>query len=121
MTKTINTESFIEGWEGERCLWDVNSVIHTNLYEKVKSRKKLAEQFSVPGTVKSCSCYYLSVFVRYSYLHYFYKIWFWIVIFSLPGIQEVLEAIIIVNVIIKQGALNIANHQKERKEKKGII
>ena len=42
-------------------------------------------------------------------------------IFSLPGIQEVLEAIVIVNVIIKQGALNIANHQKERKEKKGII
>ena len=119
MTKTINTESFIEGWEGERCLWDVNSVIHTNLYEKAKSRKKLAEQFSVTGTVKSCSCYYLSIFVQYSYLHYFYKIRFSIVNFSLQ-LQEVLEAIIIVNVIIKQGALNIANHQKERKEKKGI-
>ena len=28
MAKTINTESFIEAWEGERCLWDVNSVIY---------------------------------------------------------------------------------------------
>ena len=25
MAKTINTESFIEAWEGKRCLWDVNS------------------------------------------------------------------------------------------------
>ena len=33
-------------------------------------------------------------------------------IFSFPGIQEILEAIIIVDVIIniKQGTLNIANH-----------
>ena len=28
MAKTINTESFVEAWEGERCLWDVNSVIY---------------------------------------------------------------------------------------------
>ena len=52
MAKTINTESIIEAWEGERYLWDVNSVIYKNRYEKAKSRKKLAEQFSVTGTVK---------------------------------------------------------------------
>ena len=34
---------FIEGLEGEKCLWDVSSVIHKNCYEKAKSRKKLAE------------------------------------------------------------------------------
>ena len=46
MTRTINTESFIEAWEKERCLWDLNSVIFKNRYKKAKSRKKLAEQFS---------------------------------------------------------------------------
>ena len=49
MAKTINTESFIEAWEEERCLWDVNSVIYKNRYEKARSRKKLVEQFSVIG------------------------------------------------------------------------
>ena len=47
MAKTINTESFIEAWKEERCLWDANSVIFKNRYKKAKSRKKLAEQFSV--------------------------------------------------------------------------
>ena len=36
--KTINTESFIEALEGERCLRNVNSLIYKNLYEKAKSR-----------------------------------------------------------------------------------
>ena len=31
----VNTESFIEAWEGESCLWDVT-------HEKAKSRKELA-------------------------------------------------------------------------------
>ena len=52
MEKTSNTESFIESWEDERCLWDIDSVIHENCYKKVKykkvkNRRKLAEQFSV--------------------------------------------------------------------------
>ena len=52
MAKASNTESFIEAWEDERCLWDVNSVIHENRYKKVKykkvkHRRKLAGQFSV--------------------------------------------------------------------------
>ena len=47
MAKTINTESFIEAWEEERVLWDLNSVIFKNRYKKAKSRKKLAEQFNV--------------------------------------------------------------------------
>ena len=47
MAKTIYTESIIEASEKERCLWDLNSVIFKNRYKKVKSRKKLAEQFSV--------------------------------------------------------------------------
>ena len=47
MAKTIYTESFIEAWEKERCLWDLNSVVFKSRYKKVKSRKKLAEQFSV--------------------------------------------------------------------------
>ena len=34
MAKTINTELFIEAWEGERCLWDVNSVIYKNRFER---------------------------------------------------------------------------------------
>ena len=34
MAKTINTELFIEALEGERCLWDVNSVIYKNRFER---------------------------------------------------------------------------------------
>ena len=40
MTKTINTESFIEAWEGERCLWYVNSVIYENHYEKATGYRR---------------------------------------------------------------------------------
>ena len=47
MAKTIYTELFIEAWKKERCLWDLNSVISKNRYKKAKSRKKLAEQFSI--------------------------------------------------------------------------
>ena len=48
-----NSLRIIEAWEGERCLWDVNSEIYKNRYEKAKGHKELAEQFSVIGTVKS--------------------------------------------------------------------
>lgn len=34
-------------------------------------------------------------------------------IFSIPDIQKILEAIIIVDVIIEQGALNIGNHRQK--------
>ena len=39
IVKTIKTESFIEDWEGESCLWDVNSIIYQKRYKKAKSRK----------------------------------------------------------------------------------
>ena len=39
MAKTINTESFIEAWEDERCLWDVNSVIFKNPTKKQTAEK----------------------------------------------------------------------------------
>ena len=39
-------------------------------------------------------------------------------IFSFPGIQEILEAIITVDAIIMQGALNTENHKKERKKER---
>ena len=81
-----------------------------NRHEKAKSRKKLAEQFSVTGTIKSCSCYFLFVFIQYIFYADFIRFDFVIVIFSFLDIQEILEAIISVDVIIKQGALNIANH-----------
>ena len=53
MTKTINTESFIEAWEGERCLRDVSSVTIKNATEKEKTRKKLAEQLSIVHSQKT--------------------------------------------------------------------
>ena len=36
MTKKIDTYLFIEAWESERYLWDVNSDIYKNRYEKGK-------------------------------------------------------------------------------------
>ena len=53
MAKTIDSESLIEACEEDRCLWDANSVIYESHYKNVKSRKKLAEQFSITGTVKT--------------------------------------------------------------------
>ena len=48
MAKTIITESFIESWEEERCVWDANSVIYKNRYKKnEEQKKKIAQQFSV--------------------------------------------------------------------------
>ena len=55
IARSTNTELFNEALQSERCLWNLNSVIHKNRYKKVKSRKKLAEQFSVTSTAKSCS------------------------------------------------------------------
>ena len=37
MTRTINTESFIEAWEKERCLWDLN-------FLKTATKKQRAEK-----------------------------------------------------------------------------
>ena len=50
------TELFFGVWEGERCLWNVNSVIHKNLYQKARNRKKLAGRFSVTRSKKSYCC-----------------------------------------------------------------
>ena len=39
MAKTIYTELFIEAWEKERWLWDLNSVISKNRHKKPKRKK----------------------------------------------------------------------------------
>ena len=44
MAKTIYTESIIEAWEKERCLWDLNFL---KTATKSKEQKKIAKQFSV--------------------------------------------------------------------------
>ena len=49
MAQKIDTSLFIESWQNERCLWDVNDEIYKNRIEKAKSLKKLAEQFGVSG------------------------------------------------------------------------
>ena len=45
MAKTVYTESFIEAWEKERCLWDLNFL--KTATKKQRAEKKIAEQFSV--------------------------------------------------------------------------
>ena len=45
MAKTIYTESFIEAWEKERCLWDLNFL--KTATKKRRAEKKIVEQFSV--------------------------------------------------------------------------
>ena len=105
MAKTINTELLLKSRK-EKGAYGMSAL----QFIKTATKKQLAEQFSVIGIVKSCSSYFLFVFIQYICLHWFHKIRFWIVIFSFPGIQKFLEAIIIVDVILKQGALNIANH-----------
>ena len=45
----IDTNSFIDAWEEEKILWDVNSNLHKNQLEKANSLKKLADQFKVNG------------------------------------------------------------------------
>ena len=57
-------------------------------YEKAKSRKKLEEQFSVTGTIKSCSCYFLFVFIQYIFHADFIRFDFVIVIFSFLEISR---------------------------------
>ena len=44
MAKTIYTESFIEAWEKERCLWDLNFL---KTATKSEEQKKIAKQCSV--------------------------------------------------------------------------
>ena len=47
MAQKIDTSLFIESWQNERSLWDVNAEIYKNRIEKAKSLKKLAEEFGV--------------------------------------------------------------------------
>ena len=42
MAKTINTELFLEAWEKEMCLWDVNSVIFKKPLQKSEEQKKIS-------------------------------------------------------------------------------
>ena len=60
MAKPINTEV----WEEDRCLQNVNSIIYKNLYKKDKCRKKLVEQVSITGMIKSTS-YFSFVVIQY--------------------------------------------------------
>lgn len=60
MAKPINTEV----WEEDRCSQNVNSIIYKNLYKKGKFRKKLVEQVSITGMIKSTS-YFSFVVIQY--------------------------------------------------------
>ena len=42
MAKTIDTESFIEVWEGERCLWYVSSIIYKKTATKSEEQKEIS-------------------------------------------------------------------------------
>ena len=49
MPSKIDTDLFIEAWEMELALWNVNSEEYENRNTRTKSLKKLAEQFNVSG------------------------------------------------------------------------
>ena len=64
---------------------------------KTTTKKRRAErnkQNSLASQVQLYLVFCYFVFIQYICLHWFYKIRFWIVIFSFPGIQEILEVII---------------------------
>ena len=51
MPSNINTDFFIEAWKMEPALWNDNSKQYKNRNMRTKSLKKLAEQFSVSGSL----------------------------------------------------------------------
>ena len=51
MSSKIDTNLFIEAWEIEPALWNVNSAKYKNRNTRTKSLKKLEEQFNVSGSL----------------------------------------------------------------------
>ena len=51
MSSKIDTNLFIEAWEIEPALWNVNSAEYKNRNTRTKSLKKLEEQFNVSGNL----------------------------------------------------------------------
>ena len=51
MSSKIDTNLFIEAWEIELALWNVNSAEYKNRNTRTNSLKKLEEQFSVSGSL----------------------------------------------------------------------
>ena len=51
MPSKIDTDLFIEAWEMEPALWNVNSEEYENRYTRTKSLKKLEGQFNVSGSL----------------------------------------------------------------------
>ena len=51
MSSKIDTDLFIEAWETEPALWNVNSEEYENRNTRTKSLKKLEEQFNVSGNL----------------------------------------------------------------------
>ena len=51
MPSNIDTDLFIEAWKMEPALWNVNSKQYKKRNMRTKSLKKLAEQFSVSGSL----------------------------------------------------------------------
>ena len=50
MSSKIDTDLFIETWEMDSALWNVNSGEYKNRNTRIKSLKKLAEQFNASGS-----------------------------------------------------------------------
>ena len=51
MPSKVDTDLFIEAWEMDSALWNVNSEEYKNRNMRTKSLKKLTEQFNVLGSL----------------------------------------------------------------------
>ena len=66
MASKIDTDLFIEAWEMEPALWNVNSEEYKNRYTRTKSLKKLEEQFNVSGSLVIIYYNFVFSFSNYS-------------------------------------------------------
>ena len=51
MSRKVDTDLFIEAWEMESVLWNVNSEEYKNGNTRTKSLKKLAKHLNVSGSL----------------------------------------------------------------------
>ena len=66
MASKIDTDLFIEAWEMEPALWNVNSEEYKNRNTRIKSFKKLEEQFNVSGSLVIIYYNFVFSFSNYS-------------------------------------------------------
>ena len=66
MPSKIDTDLFIEAWEMEPALWNVNSEEYKNRNTRTKSLKKLEEQFNVSGSLVIIYYNFVFSFSNYS-------------------------------------------------------